>query len=148
MSVKCLFPPPCRAPVTSVCLQTSLLLTKPRISSAKVIYLRRQNWTHTSSCRWVLGRNANLPSFFHLADVAHYYLFCSPNLPNPFQQVSTKSQLSAYLCSHLPWITHWEINSMSAYFVVVVDIYFNLLCAVNRILHKTSPSNQLFTQTD
>uniref|UniRef100_A0A7N8X7Z1 Protein tweety homolog n=1 Tax=Mastacembelus armatus TaxID=205130 RepID=A0A7N8X7Z1_9TELE len=24
------------------------------------------------------------------ADVAHYYLFCSPNLPNPFQQVLTK----------------------------------------------------------
>uniref|UniRef100_A0A8C2ZSR8 Protein tweety homolog n=1 Tax=Cyclopterus lumpus TaxID=8103 RepID=A0A8C2ZSR8_CYCLU len=27
---------------------------------------------------------------FLSADVAHYYLFCSPNLPNPFQQVLTK----------------------------------------------------------
>lgn len=37
-----------RAPVTSVCLQTSLLLTKPRISSVQVIYLYKKNFTDTS----------------------------------------------------------------------------------------------------
>uniref|UniRef100_A0A3Q3N497 Protein tweety homolog n=1 Tax=Labrus bergylta TaxID=56723 RepID=A0A3Q3N497_9LABR len=40
----------------------------------------------------------NQTNDFISADVAHYYLFCSPNLPNPFQQVMIK--YSAF-CSHI-----------------------------------------------
>uniref|UniRef100_A0A3Q0RR33 Protein tweety homolog n=1 Tax=Amphilophus citrinellus TaxID=61819 RepID=A0A3Q0RR33_AMPCI len=39
---------------------------------------------------------------FLSADVAHYYLFCSPNLPNPFQQVSATCPVLAVIAqSHL-----------------------------------------------
>ncbi|KAM3863555.1 protein tweety homolog 2-like [Diretmus argenteus] len=36
----------------------------------------------------------NLTKDFLSADIAHYYLFCSPNLPNPFQQSLTIYQRS------------------------------------------------------
>lgn len=88
-----------RAPATSVCLLTSSLSTRPRISSAQVIHLHKHNLTHLPR------RPANL-SPPPPPDVAHYYLFCSPNLPNPFQQVLTSA-----ICSLTH--THTRVDSES-----------------------------------
>lgn len=104
-----------RAPATSVSLQTNLLSTKPRISSAQVIDLHSRHHTQTPTlCHWILSHNANLspssPCFSlflstHPLDVAHYYLFCSPNLPNPFQQVLTTCT-KATICWHISTENH------------------------------------------
>ncbi|XP_059204968.1 protein tweety homolog 2-like isoform X2 [Centropristis striata] len=70
---------------------------------------------------------------FLAADVAHYYLFCSPNLPNPFQQSLTTCQLSLTTMQN-------QIKGLLQFSVPIFPTAERDLLGIQRLLNSTESS--------
>ncbi|XP_031168461.1 protein tweety homolog 2-like isoform X3 [Sander lucioperca] len=67
---------------------------------------------------------------FLSADVAHYYLFCSPNLPNPFQQSLT-------ICQHSLTTMQIQIQGLLQFSLPVFPTAERDLLGIQRLLNST-----------
>ncbi|XP_028311045.1 protein tweety homolog 2-like [Gouania willdenowi] len=67
---------------------------------------------------------------FLSADVAHYYLFCSPNLPNPFQQ-------SVTICQRSLTTMQIQIQGLLQFSLLVFPTAERDLLGIQRLLNST-----------
>lgn len=79
----------CVSPDKFIVEQTKDVLTAGDLLSLS-LSLRRTSTSSSLAGAVLISPGLSCPPF--PSDVAHYYLFCSPNLPNPFQQVMRKER--------------------------------------------------------
>uniref|UniRef100_A0A8C9YXL8 Protein tweety homolog n=1 Tax=Sander lucioperca TaxID=283035 RepID=A0A8C9YXL8_SANLU len=102
------------------------MTTLPDITKANVDLAAIADQTLLSWDKFIVNQTKDFLS----ADVAHYYLFCSPNLPNPFQQSLT-------ICQHSLTTMQIQIQGLLQFSLPVFPTAERDLLGIQRLLNST-----------